>query len=164
MDAETRQVLTSLCARVEAEFPGALCAFEGFAQPRNVPEEDNCVLEVFLAPERCMRSVTRMAREDLRSIRHSSGKSVAIVIHYVDDTLRYYVDDVMASLAARRTTSVSGQGALRQRDFFDVGGFGSAQVVHRERPLPDRRFEPEHKTESTTAPVVRCTALLEPAA
>jgi len=75
-------------------------------------EDEDVVLEVFFAPRGSSRAITRATYLDARRIWREYGVSVAVVVHYVEDTLRYYKRDVL-SIFARR-----GVGLL-----LDPGGF-----------------------------------------
>ena len=104
--------LDMMCGRIERSFPGVLCAYQGFAHPRIPIEDVAVVIEVFLAPRGSSRPITRLTHEDCRRIWRGRQVSVVVVAHYIDDTLRYYMDDVLAILAVRGSTY-----------FLDPGGF-----------------------------------------
>jgi hypothetical protein len=100
-EIETR--LEALCRIVEGRLAGTLCAYKGFATPRLLPEEEGveCFLEIFFAPRGCSRLIMHMVHEDLRIIRQEHGASVAVVVHYTEDTYQYYLSDVFAIYRSR---------------------------------------------------------------
>lgn len=133
MAERIRDQLDRLCRKVEQAFPEAVCAYEGFARQRMPAEDRDLVVEVFLAPRGSARSITRLTHEDARTISRALDVSVAVVVHYVHDTFRYYTDDVFAILAARE-----GNVAVRGRPFrvLDAGAAGSHAVWWEVAPMP----------------------------
>jgi hypothetical protein len=117
MADEVRQRLEDLCGKIEQAFPGVFCAYSGFAQPRLPTEDGDLVVEVFFAPPGASRAVTRATVENTRKLRQELGVSVAVVVHYTEDTVKYYLSDVLAILMAR-------QGApVRTPQILDLAGF-----------------------------------------
>jgi len=104
--------LDAMCRKIERIFPDTICAWGGFSQPREPTEDEDIVVEVFFAPGGSSRSITRATHEDARRLWRQHEVSVAVVAHYVEDTLRYYVDDVLAVLSSRGVA-----------DMLDPGGF-----------------------------------------
>jgi hypothetical protein len=133
MTDRMRDELDRLCGKVERAFPEVVCAYDGFARQRMPAEDRDLVVEVFLAPRGSARRITRLTHEDARAISRALGVSVAVVVHYVHDTFRYYIDDVFSVLAARE-----GNVAAHGRPFpiFDAGASGSHTVWGEVTPMP----------------------------
>jgi hypothetical protein len=118
--ADISSELEAMCRKIERSFPGAMCAYQGFAHPRMPVEDVEVVVEVFLAPRGSSRSITRLTHEDTRLIWRNHRVSVAVVAHYVHDTLRYYIGDVLAILSTRAPTCFLDPGGFREGIIPDV--------------------------------------------
>jgi hypothetical protein len=101
-DSRIREV----CEFIERSFQGVVCEYSGFEQPRLPTEEGETVLEVFFAPAASARSIVRAAYPRIRQLWREHGVSLVIVTHTVQDTLRFYMSDVLAIQMRRNRITV----------------------------------------------------------
>jgi len=113
MTEEVVHILDQVCDRVEKTHPGVICAHHGFSRARMPTEDNDVVVEVFFAPPDSTEPIIRCTYEERRRLRRQYGISVAIVAHYVDDTLQYYEEDVNAILLSRGLSALLDHAAFQ---------------------------------------------------